>query len=125
MQKGIPAVAAIQSRITAGAVRYFSEALYTTLLQGLPIDVAVNRGRAAIPRQAEKQQICCEFGVPLLFLRTAEEKLFTLPDQTHETLSLLKNMAINMCREHGFDSIKAAAIHFASNAKELMKYFRT
>ena len=42
-----------------------------------------------------------------------------------ETLSLLKNVAINMCREHGFDSIKAAAIHYASNVKELMKYFRT
>lgn len=40
-----------------------------------------------------------------------------------ETLSVLKNVAINICREHGFDSIKAAAIHFASNVKELMKYF--
>ena len=40
-----------------------------------------------------------------------------------ETLSVLKNMAINICREYGFDSIKAAAIHFASNVKELMKYF--
>lgn len=42
-----------------------------------------------------------------------------------ETLSVLKNIAINICREHGFDSIKAAAIHFASNVKELMEYFRT
>jgi predicted transposase YbfD/YdcC len=40
-----------------------------------------------------------------------------------ETLSLLKNIAINICREDGFDSIKAAAIHFASNVKELLKYF--
>lgn len=42
-----------------------------------------------------------------------------------ETLSLLKNVAINLCREMGFDSIKAAAIHFASNVKELCTYFRT
>lgn len=42
-----------------------------------------------------------------------------------ETLSILKNMAINICRECGFDSIKAAAIHFASNVKELLEYFRT
>ena len=42
-----------------------------------------------------------------------------------ETLSLLKNIAINLCREDGFDSIKAAAIHFASNVKELLDYFRT
>ena len=42
-----------------------------------------------------------------------------------ETLSLLKNAAINICREIGFDSIKAASIYFASNVKELFKYFRT
>ena len=38
-----------------------------------------------------------------------------------ETLSLLKNVAINICREIGFDSIKAASIYFASNVKELLK----
>jgi len=42
-----------------------------------------------------------------------------------ETLSILKNIAINLCREHGFDSIKGAAMHFASNIKELCTYFRT
>ena len=42
-----------------------------------------------------------------------------------ETLSILKNVAINISRELGFDSIKAAKIHFASNVKELVKYFRT
>lgn len=42
-----------------------------------------------------------------------------------ETLSILKNVAINLCRELGFDSIKAATIHFASNVKELCEYFRT
>jgi len=41
-----------------------------------------------------------------------------------ETLSILKNMAINVSRELSFDSIKGAAIHFASNVKELMEYFR-
>ncbi len=42
-----------------------------------------------------------------------------------ETLSLFKNVAINISRELGFDSIKGAAIHFASNVKELVDYFRT
>jgi predicted transposase YbfD/YdcC len=42
-----------------------------------------------------------------------------------ETLSILKNVAINICRELGFDSIKGAAIHFASHVKELLAYFRT
>lgn len=42
-----------------------------------------------------------------------------------ETLSILKNVAMNICRELGFDSIKGAAIHFASHVKELLAYFRT
>jgi predicted transposase YbfD/YdcC len=42
-----------------------------------------------------------------------------------EVLSILKNMAINVSRELGFDSIKGASIHFASNIKELMECFRT
>jgi predicted transposase YbfD/YdcC len=42
-----------------------------------------------------------------------------------ETLSILKNVAINISRELGFDSIKGATIHFASNVKELCEYFRT
>lgn len=42
-----------------------------------------------------------------------------------ETLSIFKNVAINISRELGFDSIKGAAIHFASNVKELVDYFRT
>ena len=42
-----------------------------------------------------------------------------------ETLSIFKNVAINVSRELGFDSIKGATIHFASNVKELCEYFRT
>ena len=42
-----------------------------------------------------------------------------------ETLSILKNLAINLCRGLGFDSIKEAGIHFSSNVKELLLHFRT
>jgi predicted transposase YbfD/YdcC len=46
-------------------------------------------------------------------------------DNGIETLSLFKNVAINISRELGFDSIKGAAIHFASNVKDMLAYFRT
>ena len=42
-----------------------------------------------------------------------------------DTLSLFKNVASNINRELGFGSIKGAAIHFASNVRELLDYFRT
>jgi len=42
-----------------------------------------------------------------------------------EVLSILKNIAINISRELGFDSIKEATIHFASNVKELVEHLGT
>ncbi len=42
-----------------------------------------------------------------------------------ETLSILKNIAINLSRTFGYDSIKEAQIYFASNVKELYKKIRT
>lgn len=42
-----------------------------------------------------------------------------------ETLGILKNIAINICRQNGFDSIKYASIYFASNVKKLYKLIRT
>ena len=41
-----------------------------------------------------------------------------------ETLSVLKNAAINVSRELGFDSIKGAAIHFSSNIKSILELNR-
>jgi len=42
-----------------------------------------------------------------------------------ENLSIFKNIAINICRGNGFDSIKNAQIFFASNVKELINIIRT
>lgn len=42
-----------------------------------------------------------------------------------KTLSILKNIAINICREWGYASIRSAQIYFASNVKKLIKDIRT
>jgi len=42
-----------------------------------------------------------------------------------ETLSVFRNIPINICRGQGHDSIKEAQTHFASNVKELYKFFVT
>lgn len=41
-----------------------------------------------------------------------------------ETLSILRNIAINLSRGFNFDSIKDAQTYFASNVKELLKRIR-
>ncbi len=42
-----------------------------------------------------------------------------------ETLSIFKNIAINICKDLGYKSIKNAGIYFASNVKKLIKIIRT
>jgi len=46
-------------------------------------------------------------------------------DNGVKTLSILKNMAINISRENGYDSIKDAQVYFASNVEELLLIVRT
>jgi predicted transposase YbfD/YdcC len=46
-------------------------------------------------------------------------------DNGIENLSIIKNIAINLCRGHGIDSIKNAQIYFSSNCKKLIKIIRT
>ena len=42
-----------------------------------------------------------------------------------ETLSIFKNIAINICKDLGYKSIKNAGIYFASNVNELINKIRT
>jgi len=41
------------------------------------------------------------------------------------SLSVFRNMAVNIVRGNGFDSVKNASIYFAGNIKKLLKIMRT
>jgi ribosomal protein L7/L12 len=68
----IPAVVGMQFEITDEAAIAFSDSFYTQLAQGLPVDAALGPARRAIVA-ADKG---AEFGTPVLFLRTADARLF-------------------------------------------------
>jgi predicted transposase YbfD/YdcC len=54
-----------------------------------------------------------------------EDKARIMKGNGIRTLSLFKNIAINFCREIGYNSIKSAQIYFASNVNELYHKIRT
>jgi predicted metalloprotease len=67
----IPAVVGMQFQISDAAAIAFSDALYTELANGVPVDAAMARARRAIRG--------VEFGTPVLFLRATDAQLFDLP----------------------------------------------
>jgi CHAT domain len=74
VEYGFPAVVGMQFEITDDAAITFAERLYTALGVGLPIDAAVGQARKAIYAAGND----VEFGTPVLFLRTADARLFDI-----------------------------------------------
>lgn len=74
LQQGIPAVIAMQFEITDRAAIVLANQLYSSLAKGLPIDIALTEARKAI--WADDNDV--EWGTPVLFMRVADGRLFTL-----------------------------------------------
>lgn len=74
IQKGIPAVAAMQFEITDNAAISFTHEFYAGLSDGYPADAALAEARKAIYQGATK----FEFGSPVLYLSAADGVIFNI-----------------------------------------------
>ncbi|MCK5895190.1 MAG: CHAT domain-containing protein [Cocleimonas sp.] len=72
VKKGVPAVLAMQYVITDQAAIVFSEAFYTALSQGSPIDTSLTQARLAIYNQPNE----IEFATAALYMRATSGRLF-------------------------------------------------
>jgi CHAT domain len=72
VQAQIPAVIAMQFEITDRMASVFSECLYESLADGLPVDQALSQARLAIFN--ERRGI--EWGTPVLFMRVQDGRIF-------------------------------------------------
>jgi hypothetical protein len=72
---GLPAVVAMQFPISDKAAIVFSEALYSRLAGGDPIDAAVAEARLAI-YMADNESL--EWGTPVLYMRAPDGRIFDL-----------------------------------------------
>ncbi len=73
VQRGIPAVLAMQYEITDRAAIEFSRAFYKALANGLPVDAAVTEARKAVSFAIENT---IEWGTPVLYMRSPDGVLF-------------------------------------------------
>lgn len=72
MQQGLPAVVAMQFEITDSAAAVFAHEFYLALADGYPVDAALAEARRAI----FAVNMGTEWGVPVLFMRSADGYLF-------------------------------------------------
>ena len=77
VQRDIPAVIAMQSEISDDAAIVFADGLYSAIVAGAPVDSAVSAARMSM---FAKRGDDIEWGIPALFMRVADGRIFQLPD---------------------------------------------
>ena len=80
IRRGLPAVLAMQYAITDRAAIELTRVFYESLADNLPVDAAVSEARKAIGLSASGS---LEWGVPVLYLRSNDGKLFDLQEPLH------------------------------------------
>lgn len=86
MEAGIPCAVAMQYKIADSTGLEFSRNFYHALAAGLPLDAAVGAARLAIFNKwnavlgnPELAGYWCDWGAPVLYLRTGYDQVFALP----------------------------------------------
>lgn len=80
--KGVPAVVAMQIPVTDSMAIEFSEAFYSTLRSGLPVETAVAKGRQVVRLSSP------EWATPVLYLRGSSSELFDFQSLSGEPTNI-------------------------------------
>lgn len=91
VQRGLPAVVAMQYAIGDAAATAFAGQFYDALADRLPIDAAVSEGRKAIDQSAPGT---VEWGAPVLFSRAADGVIWQIvsEEERHPERTLLRRL---------------------------------
>ena len=109
VEAGVPAVVAMQHDFQYEAAQYFSQRLYAHLVYHGEIDRAVNAARRELwdhrrrgPRDRDNSLRPDEWGVPVLFMRLADGRLFTVDEQDQPVVN--PNADVEITRYEDTDS---------------------
>jgi CHAT domain-containing protein len=118
LQRGIPAVLAMQYEITDRAAVELARSFYEALADEMPVDAAVAEARKAVSLEVNNT---VEWGTPVLYMRPPDGMLFNLAvaRQAREAKRLATEQAEREARE------RAAQEEVARKAKERAKRLET
>jgi hypothetical protein len=94
VQKGVQAVVAMQYPITNMAAIDFSRVFYQALVEGEPLDYAVQRGRQALATM--RQHAARTFGTPTLYLHSADGLIQPADREAVRPTDQLSNAALTL-----------------------------
>lgn len=86
LRRGIPAVLAMQYKISDRAAIEFSRAFYEALADGMPVDAAVAEARKSISIAMTNTM---EWVTPVIYMRSPDGKIFDLKDTLEDVRSRL------------------------------------
>lgn len=84
VQRGVPAVIAMQYKVLISTAQIFLKNLYKDLAAGKPIDWAVQDARNAVAFYTQKENR--EFATPVLFMRAKDGRIFDFSEEQLETV---------------------------------------
>jgi hypothetical protein len=103
IERGIPAVVAMQYEVLDTHALAFSEAFYASLAGGLSVDEGLSAGRLAMLGQSSERDV--EWGVPVLYMRSTDGLLFPKlkrrPSQAATELRHVIRQTIRSIKEGG------------------------
>jgi hypothetical protein len=106
VSQGLPAVVAMQYRITDRAAIEFAQAFYESLADSVPVDAAVVEARKAISVAVANT---VEWGTPVLYMRSVDGVLFNLKTDTEaERLARHKAEQERLARERAEQAARQA-----------------
>ncbi|HVN56257.1 MAG TPA: CHAT domain-containing protein [Anaerolineaceae bacterium] len=78
VQKGIPAVIAMQFEISEEAAITLAHEFYSALSEGYPVDAALSEARKSIYTQSAEYTSNVEWGTPVLYMRSPDGVIFDI-----------------------------------------------
>jgi tetratricopeptide (TPR) repeat protein len=112
LRRNIPAVIAMRTEFTDKAAAVFAPALYRAIADGHPIDIAVTQARQAI-----REDGLLDWATPVLFLRSADARLFDLAEEPADPGDLglaaanaedWSRRGADLCRQHDYGAAAKA-----------------
>lgn len=82
VRRGVPAVLAMQYKITDAAAIEFARTFYESIAESMPVDAAISEARKAISIGVANSH---EWGVPVLMMRSLDGRLFEVKETDKKT----------------------------------------
>lgn len=124
IERGIPAVVAMQYEVIDRHAAVFSRMFYAALAAGLSVDEAVAAGRLAMLGESNEREF--EWGVPVLYMRAGDGRLFRrerehVAGTGEQILARIRQIVKNVKQDGMLIGIKAKFVNGSFSVEQIVE----